>query len=320
MPTHFIPLSGTIMQTLRINDVHEHVEVLLDFLLDLGFLDPEETTNGFDTGVDLAVMAFQVDNQLLADGIVGKKTWASLLENLPLLRDIKRLQKVRCGPKAHKHKPLDGLDGAEDHVAISFNKFAKLVRLLAKELNISPAAAHAVIATESAGHGKIGGRMVIRFETHLFWRRWGKYNAIAFNKYWDFDEEKPWTGQTFNDKAFHGNQDLEWACVKQAVELGAETEAVISTSLGAPQILGQHWQLLKFKDPAEMFNYMNASERNQIITLFDFIQLNPEMHLALKKKNFETFVRLYNGSGQVETYTKWLVKRYEIAKAIGIKD
>jgi N-acetylmuramidase len=65
-------------------------------------------------------------------------------------------------------------NGTDRQVANAWNKYGGFLAPLSSQLNVDPGAALAVLAIESSGRG-IGadGRMIIRFENHLFFNRWG---------------------------------------------------------------------------------------------------------------------------------------------------
>jgi hypothetical protein len=74
----------------------------------------------------------------------------------------------------------------------------------------------AVLAVESRGQGfGLDGRMIIRFENHVFWRQWGKDNNDVFDEHFRFNPTKRWTNHEFRENPdegwnrFHGNQKQE---------------------------------------------------------------------------------------------------------------
>ncbi len=84
-------------------------------------------------------------------------------------------------------------------------------------IKVDTAAAVAVLCVESRGRG-FGpyGRMIIRFENHVFWRRWGKKHRDVFDAHFGFDTERRWKNHVFRKSVqgrwtrFHGNQEQEW--------------------------------------------------------------------------------------------------------------
>ena len=70
-----------------------------------------------------------------------------------------------------------GATAGEKLVARTWNRAGNLLALLSQHLKIDPGAGVAVFCVESGGKGfGPGGRMLIRFENHHFFRHWGKAN------------------------------------------------------------------------------------------------------------------------------------------------
>ena len=64
---------------------------------------------------------------------------------------------------------------------------------IADTLDVEPGPLVAVAATDLNDDG-IGadGRLIIRFENHLFHQYWGHGNSDAFHRYFRFDLRYPW--------------------------------------------------------------------------------------------------------------------------------
>ena len=122
---------------------------------------------------------------------------------------------------------------------------AGLVSHLASILQIDPAIAMAVLAVESGGHA-VGddGRLIIRFENHIFFDEWGKLDPERFAQYFRFDLNEPWQGHQWRPSPdqpwqdFHGNQAAEWQVFTLARDTLNATAALRSISMGLPQIMG----------------------------------------------------------------------------------
>ena len=87
----------------------------------------------------------------------------------------------------------------------------------ASELGISASAAAAVLHVESGGRGFSGdGRMIIRFENHVFWDEWGRANPTLYNTHFTHSSNQRWKGHKFRKspnepfESFHGMQGKEW--------------------------------------------------------------------------------------------------------------
>jgi len=161
--------------------------------------------------------------------------------------------------------------------------------------------------------------MVIRFENHIFWRRWGKAHSERFHAHYRFDADQTWKGHRFRSAEsgrfgeFHGNQDAEWKVLDFSRQLDDQA-ALESISMGAPQIMGFNHGRVGYASARELFDAFSASERTQIIGLFDFIR-GPEgssrMTRALQRGDLEQFAGDYNGSGQAARYAGLIAAELE---------
>ena len=201
--------------------------------------------------------------------------------------------------------------GTDRQAANAWNKYGGLLAPLAAQLNFDPGAAVAVLAIESGGRGfGADGRLIIRFENHLFFRQWGQDHPDAFNQFFSFNADQPWLDHQWRPDAgqpwrpFHGSQDGEWQVFTLARNL-ADSAAKLSISMGGPQIVGFNYTTLGFESVQQMFEAFSANERNQIIGLFNFIKgpgTNSRRVQALQAQDFVTFATFYNGPGQAAQY------------------
>lgn len=196
-------------------------------------------------------------------------------------------------------------------VAATWNKYGGLLASLSTALRLDPAAAVAVLAVEAGGRCFApDGRLILRFENHLFHDQWGKHHPETFRKHFSFNPDKRWTEHRWRPAAnqpwreFHGQQDGEWRVFSFARTLD-DTAAKLSISMGGPQIVGFNYSTLGFESVHQMFDAFCAGERHQIIGFFDFVQgpsPNSRRVLALQQQDFTTFASLYNGPGQAAKY------------------
>lgn len=197
---------------------------------------------------------------------------------------------------------------AEQAVGKAWNQFGALVTTIAQLLEIDPAVALAVMAVESGGHAFADdGRMLIRFEVHLFFEEWGKLDPERFAQHFNYDRNKSWEGHQWRPnpnqawRDFHGNQNAEWEVFNFARNLNPNA-ALRSISMGAPQIMGFNHASVGYSSPQGMFDAFAASAHAQIIALFDFINADPERLKALRTGDYTTFASSYNGPGQAGLY------------------
>jgi len=206
-------------------------------------------------------------------------------------------------------------------IANTWNNFGGLVGDLAKLLNIPPGTAIATLSAESGGRvSGPDGRMIIRFEVHVFWRYWGSSNVDAFNRFFIFDRSfaaNAWKGhqwrsdpaQAFQD--FHGDQGREWQAFSFARTLNEEA-ALSSISMGAGQVMGFNFKRLGYATVQAMFQSLSSSPQAQLIGIFDFVKgeaANSPAIQALQRNDFLTFATIYNGSGNAQTYSG-IIQRY----------
>jgi len=196
-------------------------------------------------------------------------------------------------------------------VADIWNRYGGILGALSAKLNIESGVAVATLGVESGGQAfGIDGRTLIRFENHLFYTYWGKNNLDKFNKFFAFNNNQRWMGHKWRSdpkKAwtdFHGNQAREWDVFSFARSLD-ESAAMLSISMGAPQIMGFNFGVIGYASVQDMFAAFARSDRDQVIAFFDFIQgtlPNAGAVKVLQARNFLQFATIYNGSGQAPTY------------------
>ena len=202
-------------------------------------------------------------------------------------------------------------------LASIWNRYGGLLNALAVELEIDPAVAVAILAVESGGNAfGPDGRMIIRFENHLFAHYWGKQNPSRFAQHFTHNNERIWEGHTWRSdpnqpfQEFHGNQTAEWAVLNFANGLD-ETAAKFSISMGLPQIVGFNHQRIGYANVQNMFTAFQEDERNQVLGLFDFIKADPNMLQALRNHDYTSFASGYNGPGQAAYYGDLIQKRVQ---------
>lgn len=151
----------------------------------------------------------------------------------------------------------------------------KKIQALAAERGIPEAVALAIFTVESGGKGfGSDGRMVIRFEPHIF-RKYSGGKDVA---------------------VLRAGQKAEWDNYARAAALDPEA-AMKSISMGSAQIMGFNHKLVGFPTVQAMFDAYSTSEPAQIRGFFDFVK-NTGLEEAARKGDWTTFARGYNGKGQ----------------------
>ncbi len=205
-----------------------------------------------------------------------------------------------------------------EKIAVSvWNKFGNLIRKISDELKIDLATIVSVISVESGGHGFMNGRLLIRFENHVFWLFWGKNHPEEFAKYFTFDKNNRREKHYFRPspdadwEVCHTGQDMEWKVLEFAAKLDKEA-ALKSISMGAPQIMGFNHKIIGYDTVEEMFEKFKKDIRYHILALFDFCKAKPERIRYLQTHNFYKFAYEYNGPTNPKAYEQRLKKYYRL--------
>lgn len=206
-----------------------------------------------------------------------------------------------------------------------WNRYGGLLGALSGVLSIQPGVAVAVLAIESGGQAfAADGRMVIRFENHIFYQYWGKNHADKFNQCFRFNSSQTWTGHQWrppnsqNWVDCHTSLASEWDVFNFARTLD-ETAAKMSISMGAPQIMGFNYSVIGYASPNDMFAAFSTSEREQVVGFFDFVQgilPNSGAVKSLQKLDYRSFATSYNGTGQADYYANLMKTAYDAFTAL----
>jgi uncharacterized protein YgiM (DUF1202 family) len=222
--------------------------------------------------------------------------------------------------EAKRRIPDQPFNTPEALVARVWNAYGGLLDRLATMIECPLNGIVAVLSTESGGNcfGP-DGKMIIRFENHIFWSRWGQSHADPFNQFFQFDQSAPangWKNHKFRTDAnspwqsFHGNQALEYQVLTIARALD-DTAALSSISMGAPQIMGFNFHRLGYDSVQSMFYQFSRSANAQLLALFDFVRGtsgNAPAIQALKSGDYLGFAKIYNGPANAPTYNDTIQK------------
>lgn len=223
-------------------------------------------------------------------------------------------------PEEERIRFQPGFTSRQRTVGRTWNRQGGLIATLSDFTDIDTSAAVAVLCVESRGKGfGPDGRMIIRFENHIFYRKWGKNNRNQFNAHFRYSSQKAWRNHEFRSnkygrwRGFHGQQALEWQVFEFAKNLN-EPAALQSISMGGPQIMGFNHATIGYDSAIEMFDAFESDIRYHILGLFDFIRgtgTTSPMIQALQRNNFETFASHYNGPGQASHYGHLIASHFE---------
>jgi len=220
---------------------------------------------------------------------------------------LAELQAMQLAP-ARKLNAPGGTGQAALNAARIWNKYGGMLEPLSARIGIDKGVAVAVIAVESGGSGMgPDGRMIIRFENHLFWTYWGKANPAAYNQHFVFDQNTSWKGHKYRPQPngpwldVHQNQNSEWAAFNFASTIDASA-AKKSISMGLVQIMGFNNRAIGYASPDAMFAAFAADEKYQLLGFFNFVKNDQRQINALRNRDFVGFARIYNGPGQPDFY------------------
>lgn len=157
-------------------------------------------------------------------------------------------------------------------------------QLAAETLDVELNAIKAVAMIESGGNGfNPDGSLKILFEGHHF----SRYTKGIYDNQYPNISYKVW------DKTKYGNYKKEHDRLSLAVSLDEEN-AYKSASFGMFQILGSNHSLCNFDSATDLYYNQCISEVEQLNAFVMFI-LNTNLDNFLKKKDFKSFARYYNG-------------------------
>lgn len=221
-------------------------------------------------------------------------------------------------PQEERIAVTSDLVGVERQVALTWNRLGGLLKTLAGRLGIDPGVAVAVLRVESGGRAfGPDGRMIIRFENHIFHSRWGKLHPDTFARHLTFNPHRRYTDHRWRPapdqpwRTFHGDQSSEWQVLDLACALD-DTAARLSISMGGPQIMGFNYAALGYASVQGMFEAFAADERHQVEGFFGFVRSRGAAAIqSLQDLDFSRFARFYNGSDQADYYGGLIRQAYE---------
>lgn len=146
---------------------------------------------------------------------------------------------------------------------------------------------------ESNGDGFLPtGEVKILFERHIFYRQ------LTTNKGKAFADTVSKTDPDICNKTpgGYGKLSEQHPKLQRAVAIHRQS-ALESCSWGAFQVMGFHWKLLGYDSVQSLVNAA-YSDQGQLELVIRFLKANPNIVAALKRNDWETVARLYNGPAQ----------------------
>lgn len=176
------------------------------------------------------------------------------------------------------------------------SKMLNTIGIIAEKHGFEKGMFAAVIEVETGGKGfdDKTGKIIIQFEPGYFKR----LEPFAPSGAWSINKVDV--------------QEKEWIAFNNAFKIDKES-AMRSTSIGAGQIMGEHFKRLGFKTVGEMWDYSKKSLENQIDLIARFIKTDKKLYKAFMEKDFHLFAYYYNGPKYKEMAVKWGREPYNIS-------
>jgi peptidoglycan/xylan/chitin deacetylase (PgdA/CDA1 family) len=216
-------------------------------------------------------------------------------------------------------KELNGLDCS---MAQIYNMYGKYLYEKASSLGIPSSDAAATLYVESSGSGfGPDGRMIIRFESCIFYEQWGVKHPEEFSKYFQCGRQNDKFRISPSDEftQYHGNYNKEWKIFEFARNLD-EKAALNSISMGLGQIMGFNADKVGYRSAKEMFDNMSNNLKSQIDGFFLALSYKDNRGVScmdsLKANNYEGFAACYNGYGQNAAYGSRIKEAAEAYKEV----
>lgn len=118
----------------------------------------------------------------------------------------------------------------------------------------------------------------------------------------------------------HGSYDLQYSKFMQAVKLNFDA-AVMSCSWGVFQIMGDKWDVLKFKSVKDFKNFQNTLF-GQLLCGVRYLSTHTQLQKICKKNrfsvlDFKTIAKFYNGKNyQINEYDTKIAKFVKIYESL----
>lgn len=261
------------MEILKIGSSGDQVKALQLQLIKNG---AQLTADGqFGPATVTALKAFQLANGLTSDGIAGPGTYARLFADHEIISP-----------------PLLTLTDMEEAAAA---------------LGLETATIQAVRDVETGGRSGFlpGGRPVILFEGHIFWKQLVA-RSIDPQLHLTGNEDilyPSWT--TAHYKYGAGEHDR----LEKAKKINVEA-AISSASWGLFQIMGFNHSACGFSKVTDYVDAQYKGEKEQLMSFVNFIRSGNYLN-DLRQKNWAGFAKKYNGSGYAQNkYDSKLAQSY----------
>jgi len=163
---------------------------------------------------------------------------------------------------------------------------------------INPKVAEAIVEAEAGRAFDGEGRVIIRFEAHIFLQRADEKRGGDFfrvgNPAWTGQQWRPGYGADWRD-IHTGRQADEHAAFEFAARLD-EAAAYESISMGAGQVMGFNHARLGYATAREMFEAFGRNVAAQMLGFANFVLGDPALIRAINGADWAAIGERYNGS------------------------
>ena len=209
----------------------------------------------------------------------------------------------------------DARGATERRVARIWDRWGWFLLRVADALGLDPGLTVAIAATERIRSGiSRDGRMRVRFESHVFFQRWGAQHPEVFAEHFRFDPKSPWRKHQWRPGPAspwqdpHRSQDEEWRAFECARRLD-DTAAQLSLAMGGAGIMGISYGAIGHMSVDQMFIDFSAGEGDQLVAVFDLLAGpagSSRKLAALQKGDLDTFAALHCSPDKVARYSSEL--------------
>ena len=190
----------------------------------------------------------------------------------------------------------DGKVGDKTRQALSGNSVSKYLtdkdyKNAATRLKVPELVIRVLGAVESQGVGFLdNGKAKILYERHRMYF----YLGQAKGKTYANDQMKAVPNLVNTVPGGYRGKEAEYTRLTLAMNIHKES-ALMSTSWGQFQIMGENWKDLGYASVQEFVDQQQISETHQMEAFLRFIEWKPGLLAALQKQDWHTVFTLYNG-------------------------
>lgn len=183
----------------------------------------------------------------------------------------------------------------------------------AAQLGVDVPTIQAVTDVESSGRGfLVDGRPKILFERHVMYRQLLREAGVGEATFLAKQHPaiiNPQPGGYAKGPTSAVRMAAEWDRLAGAISVNRQC-ALESASWGLFQIMGYHWETLRYANVQAFVNAMYRDEAGQLDAFVRFVRADTALHRALLAHDWTTFARRYNGPA-TRGYDIKLARAYE---------